>query len=150
MTSQDVVSIRSRDNPLVKDLRRLSHDSTAYRRQARVWVEGDHLCRAALQRGWRPAIAVFSESCWPAAQAEYGQRAPKTIVLADALMAELSVLESPAPMGFVLDLPHSPGVAAGEAAVVLDRVQDAGNVGSILRSASENLKRMLKLGSTLV
>jgi TrmH family RNA methyltransferase len=57
-------------------------------------------------------------------------------VIADALVADISGLESPAPMGFVIDLPDAPVVAAGQAAVVLDRVQDAGNVGSILRSAS--------------
>jgi TrmH family RNA methyltransferase len=136
MTSPGIVSIRSRDNPLVKDLRRLSQDPSAYRRQGRIWLEGDHLCRAALQRGWRPSIAVFSESFRHEAQAEYRQGAPKTIVLADALMAEVSGLESPASMGFVIDLPQAPRVAAGEAAVVLDRLQDAGNVGSILRSAS--------------
>jgi TrmH family RNA methyltransferase len=136
VTSQDVVSIRSRDNPLVKDLRRLSQDSAAYRRQGRIWLEGDHLCRAALQRGWRPSIAVFAESFWPGAKAEYTQAAPRNIVIADALVADISGLESPAPMGFVIDLPDAPVVAAGQAAVVLDRVQDAGNVGSILRSAS--------------
>ena len=38
--------ITSRDNPLVKELRRLSQDSTAYRKTGRVWLEGDHLCRA--------------------------------------------------------------------------------------------------------
>ncbi len=40
--------ISSRDNPLLKALRRLARDSNAYRKQGRVWVEGDHLCGAAL------------------------------------------------------------------------------------------------------
>jgi TrmH family RNA methyltransferase len=39
-------------------------------------------------------------------------------------------------MGFVLDLPAPPPIAPGAATVVLDRLQDAGNVGSILRSAA--------------
>lgn len=51
--------ISSRDNPLLKALRRLARDSNAYRKQGRVWVEGDHLCGAALSRGIRPAVAVF-------------------------------------------------------------------------------------------
>jgi len=46
------------------------------------------------------------------------------------------MLESPARMGYVLDLPPAAGLQAGVATVVLDRVQDAGNVGSILRSAA--------------
>ena len=136
MTSPHITHIQSRDNPFVKDLRRLAQDSSAYRKQGRVWLEGDHLCRAALARGWQPAVAVFSESFWPLAPAQYAQAAIKTIVLADALFAAVSGLESPAQMGYVMDLPAAPALAPLTAAVVLDRVQDAGNVGSILRSAA--------------
>ena len=134
--SSEPLRITSRDNPLVKDLKRLAQDSGAYCKQGRVWVEGDHLCRAALARGWQPAVAVFSESFWPLAPAQYAQAAIKIIVLADALFADISGLESPAQMGYVMDLPAAPALAPLTAAVVLDRVQDAGNVGSILRSAA--------------
>jgi len=130
------VFVSSRDNALVKDLRRLSQDSTAYRKQGRVWLEGDHLCRAALARGLKPALAVFSESFWPQALAEWTQAAIKNIVIADALLPDISALESPAHMGFVLDLPAQADLLPDQATVILDRVQDAGNVGSILRSAA--------------
>lgn len=136
MTSANVTHIQSRDNALVKDLRRLAHDSTAYRKQGRVWLEGDHLCRAALARGLAPAMAVFSESFWPLAPAQYAQTAIKIVVLADALFADISGLESPAQMGFIMHLPVFAAMQPDGATVILDRVQDAGNVGSILRSAS--------------
>ncbi|MGP1629157.1 MAG: TrmH family RNA methyltransferase [Giesbergeria sp.] len=136
MTSPSVVAIHSRDNAFVKDLRRLAQDTTAYRKQGRIWLEGDHLCRAALARGQAVSIAVFSESYWPIAQVEWARAAIKTIVLADALFADVSGLESPARMGFILDLPVAVALQPDKATVVLDRVQDAGNVGSILRSAS--------------
>ena len=136
MTSSSVTAIHSRDNAFVKDLRRLAQDTTAYRKQGRVWLEGDHLCRAALARGLRASVAVFSESFWPQAQVEYARAATKFIVLADALFADVSGLESPAAMGFILDLPAPASLRPNAATVVLDRVQDAGNVGSILRSAS--------------
>jgi len=130
-----VTHITSRDNPLLRELRKLSADSTAYRKQGRFWVEGDHLCRAALLRGCEPKIAVFSESFWPLAPVEYARAAIKNIVFADALFTELSGLESPAPFGFVLDVPQGVVLQPLAATVILDRVQDAGNVGSILRSA---------------
>lgn len=136
MTSSLVTAIHSRENPFVKDLRRLAQDTTAYRKQGRIWLEGDHLCRAALARGWRPAIAVFSESFWPLAHVEWAQAATKVIVLADALFGDISGLESPARMGFVLGMPEPALMQSDVGTVVLDRVQDAGNVGSILRSAS--------------
>ncbi len=128
--------ITSRDNPLIKELRKLSQDSTAYRKQGRIWLEGDHLCRAALAKGLKPALALFAESFWPQAQSEWAQAAIKNIVIPDALLAEISGLESPAGMGFVLDLPVAPALLPAAACVILDRVQDAGNVGSILRSAA--------------
>ena len=128
--------IQSRDNAFVKDLRRLSQDNAAYRKQGRIWLEGDHLCRAALARGLRPSIAVFSESFWPQVPMEWAQAAPKVIVLSDALFADISGLESPARMGYLMDWHADSDVQPGVATVVLDRVQDAGNVGSILRSAS--------------
>ncbi|MFT3814575.1 MAG: RNA methyltransferase [Acidovorax sp.] len=133
-----MLPIHSRDNAFIKDLRRLTQDSTAYRKQGRVWLEGDHLCRAALARGRQPAVAVFSESFWPVAQAEYALAATKTIVVTDALWGHVSGLESPARqgMGFILDQAEAPALQPGLPTVVLDRLQDAGNVGSILRSAS--------------
>lgn len=136
MSSERITHISARDNPLLKELRRLTQDPGAYRKLGRVWLEGDHLCRAALARGLRPAIALFSQSFWPAAPVEYAQAAIKTIVVADALLDAVSGLESPAPMGFVLDLPPAPAPRPDAPSVVLDRLQDAGNVGSILRSAA--------------
>ena len=131
-----VTEIHSRDNAFVKELRRLSQDSTAYRKQGQVWLEGDHLCRAALARGLKPKTAVFAQSFWPQAPEEWAQAASKVIVMADALFDEISSLESPARMGYVMDWDASVQVQSGVATVLLDRVQDAGNVGSILRSAA--------------
>lgn len=128
--------ITSRDNPLLKELKRLSQDSTAYRKAGRCWIEGDHLARAALQRGQRPAITVLAESVWPVFGAEFGSVAAKTVIVPDALFDGISGLESPARLGLVLDLPAEAGLQPGLPTVILDRVQDAGNVGSILRSAA--------------
>lgn len=128
--------VRSRDNALVKDLKRLAQDSGAYRRQGRVWVEGDHLCDAALARGLRPLLAIHCESFWPRGQTRYAASVTKNIVVADELMRHISGLPSPAPLACVIDLPAAPGLLPDAPTVVLDRVQDAGNVGSILRSAA--------------
>ena len=128
--------ITSRDNALLKELRKLNLEATAYRKSGRVWLEGDHLCRAALQRGLVPVIGVFTESFWSSAPRELARAAVKTYTVADALFATLSTLESPATMGFVIDLPLPAAVQVGVPTVILDRIQDAGNVGSILRSAA--------------
>ena len=143
------VSITSRDNPLLKELRKLAQDTTAYRKARRYWIEGEHLCGAALLRGLKPAIFIISESFEPKAQVEYARAAIKTIVLADALYRDISGLESPTMLGFVIDLPEAAPVAPQAATVILDRMQDAGNVGSILRSAGAfGFKQVLALRGT--
>jgi len=128
--------ITSRDNPLLKRLRQLVQHSSAYRKQGQVWLEGDHLCRAALARGWAPLVAVYSEENWPSTLFDIDASAIKTVIIPTSLMRELTTLETPAPMGFVLNMPLDPSLEPNVPTVVLDRVQDAGNVGSILRSAS--------------
>ncbi len=135
MNAPEPVFISSRDNAFVKDLRRLSQETTAYRKQGQVWLEGDHLCRAALTRGLKPVAAVFSATFWAETGAEWAHFSARNIIVSDGLFAGISGLESPAAMGFVLEVPVAPALLPGIASVILDRVQDAGNVGSILRSA---------------
>lgn len=128
--------ISSRDNALLKNLRRLAQHSTAYRKEGQIWLEGDHLCQAALGRGVKPLIGVFAESFWQGGQARWQGAAQHTVVVADSLFAGLSGIDSPAGMGFVVALPEPAQLAPHAPSVILDRVQDAGNVGAILRSAA--------------
>lgn len=128
--------ITSKDNPRLKSIRRLAQDSQAYRKLGLVWLEGDHLCRAAQARGVMPELAIFSESIWQASEFEWSQSASEVWTVPDELFTGLSGLESPAKMGFLLTLPEPPELDPYAPTVVLDRLQDAGNVGAILRSAS--------------
>lgn len=133
----DVIAVTARDNPLLVKLRKLARDPAAYRKLGSLWLEGEHLCSALVARGLAPAQAVITDSAWaqPALRA-LAQRAQRVVRLPDALFEGLSTLQSPARLGFVLALPAAPAISPALASVVLDRVQDAGNVGSILRSAA--------------
>ena len=129
--------VTSRDNPLLLRLRKLARDPAAYRKLGAVWLEGEHLASALRRRGQRPVQALVAESAWaqPALR-ELALWAPKVVLVPDALFEGLSALESPARLGFVIKLPAMPAVLPQMASVVLDRLQDAGNVGSVLRSAA--------------
>lgn len=145
----NITEISSRDNAFVKELRRLSQENGMYRKLGYVWLEGDHLCRAALTRNLKPKVAVFAKSFWPSVPTEWAQAAPKIVVLDDALFADISGLESPARMGYILPWSADAQVMSSVPTVVLDRVQDAGNVGSILRSASAfGFKQVVALKGT--
>ena len=129
--------VTSRDNPALIRLRKLTADAGGYRKTGSVWIEGDHLLRAALQRGWKPALVVLTEAAMQdAALAARAESAARTLVVPTVLFKGLSCLESPAQIGAELALPEAPAIDARAASVVLDRLQDAGNVGAILRSAA--------------
>ena len=145
----DLVFVTSRDNALLKELRKLAQDNTAYRKAGRFWVEGDHLCSAVMQRGLQPAVAVYSETFWAQARGPITEVTGKKVIVSDGLFKDISALESPASMGFVLDLPSDTAIQGHAASVILDRVQDAGNVGSILRSAGAfGFRQVLALKGT--
>jgi len=135
MTSPPAV-ITSRDNPLIKELRKLAQDGAAYRKTGRVWIEGEHLCEAALAQGWQPELMVFLERLRPIAGIESERNAIKSIVISEALMKEVSPLESAPTVGFVIPAPQEQSVQPDLRTVILDRLQDPGNAGSILRSAA--------------
>jgi len=129
--------ITSRDNPLLVRVRRLARQGTHYRHDGAIWVEGEHLCDAARRRGRTASQSVISDSAWerPALR-ELAHWAPRVARISDRLFDGLSSLGSSTGLGFLVDMPEPPTLQPGRATVVLDRVQDAGNVGSILRTAS--------------
>ncbi|WP_374673556.1 TrmH family RNA methyltransferase [Ideonella sp.] len=131
--------LTARDNPLLQRIRRLTADPGAYRRQGAVWLEGDHLVGAALARGVALDTLVVSQGAWQDRLAPWqgwATRARRAVQVPDALFASVSGLDSPGRLGALIERPPAPPVDPAAGAVVLDRLQDAGNVGSILRSAA--------------
>ena len=137
MASAVLKAISSRDNPLLVRLRKLVADPGGYRKHGEVLLEGDHLCSALLQRGGVPTQAIVSEAGWQQLGVRaLAERAPHVAIVPSALMTGLSTLESPAPLVFVMPWQGGGTLQGGSPSVVLDRLQDAGNVGAVLRSAA--------------
>jgi TrmH family RNA methyltransferase len=133
-----VKRIISAENPLVKTLRALSSDAGAVRRLGLVWLEGVHLVQAALQAGYRADPLVTTDEGLQ--MAEIGALAQAvgeagTVVLHRALFNWISGLEHGPQVGMLIERPKGARPNPGSA-VVLDRIQDAGNVGAILRTAA--------------
>jgi RNA methyltransferase, TrmH family len=136
MTAQ-VRAITSRDNPLLVRLRKLAVDPAAYRKLGEVWIEGEHLCAALVQHGGSAAQAVISDEAWQVpALRDLAGSAAAVAVLPAALMAGLSTLDSPSPLCFAVPWTGPGALDVDRPSVVLDRLQDTGNVGNILRSAA--------------
>jgi TrmH family RNA methyltransferase len=131
------IRIASRDNPLLVRVRRLNATPDAYRQLGLVWLEGEHLVRAALARGWRlHELLVPARREGDGALGALSSQASKLRVVDDSLWSGIGSLSSKAAVAALAAWPGEVTMLKGHRSVVLDRVQDAGNLGSILRSAA--------------
>jgi TrmH family RNA methyltransferase len=131
-------NVASRSNPLLARLRKLSAEPAAYRKLGVMLLEGEHLCAAWIARGRGPVLhAVLDEAVMnTAGLLELAESADDVVVVSAESMAGFSALESPATIAFVVPAPETQTPKVGMPTLVLDRVQDPGNVGALLRSAA--------------
>jgi TrmH family RNA methyltransferase len=137
-----IKSISSRDNPLYKELKQLAASSQARRKAGRSLLDGVHLCDTYLQHVGMPLLCLVSETSHRNAEvlpiySNCDAAGVQCIVFPDPLFAALSQVEHGIGLLFIIDTPRPE--STGElrrSAVVLDNLQDPGNLGSILRSAA--------------
>ena len=132
--------ISSRDNPFYKSLHKLSASARERRAAGQTLLDGPHLLRALLDAGIKPLhllvneqalqdgeIVALLDACADVQQTQ----------LDDTLFAQLSELKTPNGLLSLVEIPSARiEVAHCLFALLLEDIQDPGNLGSILRSAA--------------
>lgn len=131
--------IESRQNNLVKELRRLAENKRARQQAEVVLLEGDHLLRSLLDAGMTPTVVAMASraATSQALQAILMQcQGARIVTISDAVFDQIAPADSPVGVLALAALPKStlpPDTACDT--LVLETVQDPGNVGSLIRTA---------------
>ncbi|HZZ13379.1 MAG TPA: RNA methyltransferase [Paraburkholderia sp.] len=133
-------AITSRDNPLYKRLKALAGSTHQQRRSGHALLEGFHLASTYLDVAGQPELCVVTEGALGHSEAQAIVSridASRLVTLPDALFGQLSNVVHGVGMLLLVDKLDPPlPERVTQTCLVLDGVQDAGNVGSILRSAA--------------
>jgi len=136
--------IQSRDNPLIRRVRRLLQCGVSARTQRHghaIVLEGIHLCQMWLQHMGQPERALFDVQALrqhAEIAALYQAVLPaRRVGLSSVLAASLSQVAHGPGVYFLVCPPHKPLPRRVQyTALCLDRIQDPGNVGTLLRTAA--------------
>lgn len=142
--------ISSRDNPRLKQLRKWAAQGRARREAGVLLLDGLHLAQALVEAGGRLEEVVVSESGLRRGEIVdwlERQTAAPVLRVPDALFAELVGTETPSGLLAVGRL-AAPATAPrlDVDSILLDGVQDPGNVGTLLRTAAAAGVRQALLG----
>lgn len=131
--------ITSRDNPLVKRARALASSSRECRKHRETLLDGPHLVSSALAASVPIKAVLVSDSGLRSSEVERlveGFAGASVAHLPDALFERISPVDSPSGILALIDLPDSASGPLSGDVLVLEAVQDGGNLGSILRTAA--------------
>lgn len=130
--------ITSRQNPRFKEALRLIASARDRRKSGRCVLEGEHLIEVYWQRFGAPDTLFIAEHALerPTVAALARRAEERALILPTALFAELATLPADVAVLAIVPTPLPAYAAPADFCLLLEDVQDPGNVGSMLRSAA--------------
>ena len=132
--------VSSRKNANVRLLRQFLREKSARDEHGIFAVEGDHLCGELIRAGFKVTFAAYTEKAaakYPDTAAMLKEKADTVIVITEELSEYISDTKSPQGLFAAAEIQDGASVLDENARkiVVLDGVQDPGNVGTVIRAA---------------
>lgn len=128
--------ITSRKNDAVRRFRELSHEKKLRDEQGVFLIEGDHLCSEAAKLGLELVFALVTEKAsekYPQTVALLREKCGVTVISDD--LAEY-ISDTRSPQGLFAEVRRKPQTKpVGTRLLMMDGVQDPGNVGTMIRTA---------------
>jgi TrmH family RNA methyltransferase len=131
--------LSSRNNPRVRGWTKLQTDARERRGRRCVLLEGVHLVTTYLDRVGAPRELIVSQAALANSEiAALAGRVTRTpIIVSNAVFAAIADTEHPVGVAAEIDLPDGgPDLSHSTHCVLIEGVQDGGNLGAILRSAA--------------
>lgn len=127
--------VQSRDNPDFRYLIKLSEDGRARREAGQTLLDGWHLIESALQAGCKPQKLIYVAGQTLPIEFERLAADIPLLELSEPLMRALSPVKSPTGLMALLPIPK-PAQTQVAFAILLEDIQDPGNLGTLLRTAA--------------
>ncbi|MFB2578024.1 TrmH family RNA methyltransferase [Acinetobacter sp. c2-A9] len=134
-----ITTIQSKDNIKIKTLRGLIEQASLRKKQQQSVIEGAHLLETYLANDLQPQAVFTTETglAHPENQRALQETTASIYVLPEQLFQNISQLGQSSAIMAIINLPAKKlEWDRQQDTLVLDAIQDAGNVGTLLRSAA--------------
>lgn len=130
--------ITSKDNPLIKTAHALLTDPKKRKKLGQTVIEGTHLLDAYLKAEKMPIGVIISESGLnnDEIQSLIKKLNKNPIIISDTLYKNIRTLGTSLPIMAIIDIPHLSLGNITNDCLIINGVQDTGNLGTLLRTAS--------------
>lgn len=130
--------IRSRQNPLAKQLVKLAENRRERLKSRQTLLIGTHLVESAMVAAWplEKLLVCEGEESRPEIRALLEKKSVPVLALDRSLFEDIEQTPSTTGLIALASLPEAPAVQREGFCLLLEGVQDPGNVGSILRTAA--------------